>query len=907
MGNQPSLDDNSFDSGIHAPPAEKKEKDDKEKYKSFPGSAILEKTFCGSIDTTDPSEYEDVNLANRLLKKADIMCVSSPDDEKPGGRIFLDDGDTDNPKRKTSAMLARALVSEVTDNPKTMKQAEMAAREYQLLKAQQAAASRRAQPPTDGSQPVGAPGGVGPPNVLTSLAFAVTGDETAGNVCVHPKDAGNIMGPGLDGSRGAPFEDDEVEYTSPYAVTIGLSLSRRHSTVGHPETVTRQTAFDFNELQDRNYKYVSSTDPSGWRAGGGERGGSSGASDEFDANGQPQTPSSQKASSANADKIAAPDVVHIPIIHINCESDEQVEQIIHALASGEIFIPHMAILPEALSVNGISPPDLVVRFGCERSEDTPPDEWPNWCLEFMHNQLYEYFYSMGARWMKRPFSITLARKVKWKTVKHMNKYFAHAEQVIESWRDKGPQMLNPQLSYVEGGATPEEVAHPHGIYLMRKGVPTNYFAPNFDPPYTTKMTRSLLENVMNKSWDKKRQEWTSEPIPKLVTPNLLMAMACGCTDPSTEGFMAREVTAASIRKTVQGVTDSGNQQMLSAADQQYYETQHRMLEEADKGSDGGSSDGSQSQKQNQAFGSDDRYETAEDPKVETVTSEDDSRVEEVATTNEEKKTEDFSEQDGRQESAKKAAWRSSSGISEAAAQSEAPSGTTGMTATTVMHANMMNKGQRNTTSSEDDWAQPVKPETRANDEKPTLTARWSKKKAEGKTSSTRHKLDGERKRQQELLKKVDSTTPKKDGKKSSYTMSPVTPASPNKREVEQSESGASMEYSQDGSSTFMTEGGSTLMGQHFAGDETVTSNRLLKKKSTNSEEEDSAMLNIQASSSTLSVVPTDEELFAIGWAKALDPSSGNYYYYTLDRKTTIWENPLSSNQSSEGSKSSIDP
>ena len=97
------------------------------------------------------------------------------------------------------------------------------------------------------------------------------------------------------------------------------------------------------------------------------------------------------------------------------------------------------------------------------------------------------------------------------------------------------------------------------------------------------------------------------------------------------------------------------------------------------------------------------------------------------------------------------------------------------------------------------------------------------------------------------------------------------------------------------------------MGQHFAGDETVTSKSLLKQRTTNSEEEDSAMLYVQASSSTLSVVPTDEELYAIGWAKALDPASGNYYYYTLDRKTTIWENPLSSNQSSEGSKSSMDP
>ena len=42
---------------------------------------------------------------------------------------------------------------------------------------------------------------------------------------------------------------------------------------------------------------------------------------------------------------------------------------------------------------------------------------------------------------------------------------------------------------------PEEVEHYNSIYLLRNGIPTNYVAPNFDPPYTTKMTRSLLLNV----------------------------------------------------------------------------------------------------------------------------------------------------------------------------------------------------------------------------------------------------------------------------------------------------------------------------------------------------------------------------------------------------------------------------
>jgi hypothetical protein len=40
------------------------------------------------------------------------------------------------------------------------------------------------------------------------------------------------------------------------------------------------------------------------------------------------------------------------------------------------------------------------------------------------------------------------------------------------------------------------------------------------------------------------------------------------------------------------------------------------------------------------------------------------------------------------------------------------------------------------------------------------------------------------------------------------------------------------------------------------------------------------------------IVPSDAELLAAGWAKALDPNKGDYYYFTLDRKMIVWENPL---------------
>jgi len=507
----------------------------KSEHKSLASALVDTAVFlCGSTkDTIDEDEeLQPKNTVITLLQKADAMCITSPKNEEEE-----EPPQTLNP---TSALLARALVSEVTDNPRTMTPAAMAERERRLLKAQEAAA--KASSSNGGAKPVGT---MGQPNLVASLAHAFTGDDTT-NTSPNPQSASVVPPNSLLENRAQVNTPERVSKSAnKHSVTIGLSLSRRHSSLGHPDTVTRQTAFDFNELQDRQYKYVSSTDASGWMAGGGERGGTIAAApqeeDGFSMN--PQNNVTSMLTPQGQHKLAAPDTVHIPIIQIDAESPAAINAIVTALARGEVFIPHMSILPEALSVNGISPPDLVVRFGCERNDDVPPEEWPNWCLEFMHNQLYEYFKDNGAQWSPRPFQITLAKKVRWKTVKHMNRYFAHAERVIDAWREKGPQYLDPQLSYIEGGASPEEVARPHGIYLLRNGIPTNYFAPNFDPPYTTKMTRSLLTNVLSKSWDKKRREWTSVPVPRLVTPTMLMASMCGCTDPNSGGFMASEVTS----------------------------------------------------------------------------------------------------------------------------------------------------------------------------------------------------------------------------------------------------------------------------------------------------------------------------------------------------------------------------
>lgn len=560
MGNQPSSQQarssfgNTSDSS-NGTPVPVAAKDDKERFRSFPGSALLEKTFCGSIDTTDPSEYQNQSIATRLMHKADVMCIRSPrnyDASSPVHHWEDDDNDILLEQHRgkkpsiSSALLARALVSEVTDNPKTMNPVEMATRERKLLKAQQAARNGPAV-----HKPIGTRGaGVGPPSVLNSVAYALTGQDNM--LCVgNSQVADDVVVSGAlhdafgeHGGRSGAGEgshlalEEALHEKSPYVVTIALCLSRRYEDVGHPKSITRQTAFDFNEVQDREYKYVSSTDAMGWRAGGGEMGGPlkmTGTSNLSPAQPEP-----------GVIKKDHRDDLHLPIIHLDCGSAEGVDQVIHTLASGDIFIPHMAVLPDSLAVHGSPLPDLMLRWQCDRNEDVPVDEWHNWCLEFIHNQIFEYFHQTSVRpiWMPRPFNVTLAKAVRWRTVKHMNRYFSLTEQVLERWRENGPQYLDPHSSHTGGGASPDELARPHGIYLWRKvnGVtqPTNYFAPNFDTPYTTKMTRCLLETVLSKSWDTQRREWSNRPLPVILSPAGLLQAACGCTE--VGGFVAQEVT-----------------------------------------------------------------------------------------------------------------------------------------------------------------------------------------------------------------------------------------------------------------------------------------------------------------------------------------------------------------------------
>jgi hypothetical protein len=67
-----------------------------------------------------------------------------------------------------------------------------------------------------------------------------------------------------------------------------------------------------------------------------------------------------------------------------------VNDVVAALTSGAIMIPHMAAVPSFVALNADQPPELEVRFELEREGDRP-EEWNNWQLQFVHNQLFSYF------------------------------------------------------------------------------------------------------------------------------------------------------------------------------------------------------------------------------------------------------------------------------------------------------------------------------------------------------------------------------------------------------------------------------------------------------------------------------------------------------------------------------------
>jgi len=201
---------------------------------------------------------------------------------------------------------------------------------------------------------------------------------------------------------------------------LGLSLAQK-SEQGHPESATHQTAFDLNQVLDRDYGFLFSTNDDGWLVGGGE----------------PGPPVSYK--------LAAKDSAHVEIMRVGTYRKDWGGVPLEELLEGmkDILIPQIEVVPTAVVANPDRPPELEIRFDMEpeRIMDWKAPLPINWQLRFIHNQLFKKFV-FPSRFCPGAFHSTILRKAEFRSEEHRTKYFAKCDAAIAEWRKKGPQPLN---------------------------------------------------------------------------------------------------------------------------------------------------------------------------------------------------------------------------------------------------------------------------------------------------------------------------------------------------------------------------------------------------------------------------------------------------------------------------------
>ena len=283
---------------------------------------------------------------------------------------------------------------------------------------------------------------------------------------------------------------------------LGLSLTRADTKVGHPDSSTHQTVFDFNTIQDRNYDYLASTNDDGWLVGGGE------------------PPESYK--------LTAKDSAHVEIMRIGTFDPRlgglSVTDIRQAFESGAILIPEITVCPTAVVANKDTPPELEVRFDMQPAAINPSDmDQPlplNWQLRFLHNQLFHYF-KFPARFCPGAHHMTFCRKAEFKSPHYRAAYFQKCSEQIQAWKQRGPLPLvaTDYEAGMERVSAPMNYntyshddwatdMHDSGLYLFRdRNTISHYFAPNFYPPYDTPEKKALILSVICQEWDERTLSW----------------------------------------------------------------------------------------------------------------------------------------------------------------------------------------------------------------------------------------------------------------------------------------------------------------------------------------------------------------------------------------------------------------
>lgn len=242
---------------------------------------------------------------------------------------------------------------------------------------------------------------------------------------------------------------------------LGLSLARNHyhapkqeedkegehkdgelepERLGHPDSYTHQEAFDLNEVIDRDYEFLQSTDDNGWLVGGGEAG----------------PPTSYK--------LAALDSAHVEIMRVGTYRKDwgglDLEELLEGMNT--ILVPQIEVLPTDVVANPDTPPELEIRFDMECSEDVVralagndfdafcAEPLPtNWQLRFLHNQFFRKFL-FPSRFCPGAFHSTILRKADFRSDAHRTLYFAKCASAIQQWRLRGPQALNTIPRHPDG-------------------------------------------------------------------------------------------------------------------------------------------------------------------------------------------------------------------------------------------------------------------------------------------------------------------------------------------------------------------------------------------------------------------------------------------------------------------------
>lgn len=267
---------------------------------------------------------------------------------------------------------------------------------------------------------------------------------------------------------------------------IGLSLARK-SEKGHPESYTHQEAFDLNEVLDRDYKFLFSTNDDGWLVGGGE----------------PGPPISYK--------LAAKDSAHVEILRIGTYKPEwggvALDDILKLMTNGEILIPQIEVVPTAVVANPDLPPELEIRFDMEPKVITSEEEElpMNWQLKFLHNQLFKKL-EFPSRFCPGAFHSTILRKAEFRSPTHRQHYFDKCAAAVEQWKKDGPKPLNtvPRNLTAQEIPTDENQGNNSGVFLFtdRENI-THFFKPNFLPPYDTPDKRKIILEILEEEWDEK--------------------------------------------------------------------------------------------------------------------------------------------------------------------------------------------------------------------------------------------------------------------------------------------------------------------------------------------------------------------------------------------------------------------